>query len=246
MVSAPTAPRRGTAPAPVRMVHLGLGSFFRAHQAWYTDQAGDGGAWGIAAFTGGDEFALVRSVSRAHAAADHEAWLGYLISPDVRVLTTTVTEAGYLRNAAGGLDMEHPQVVADVTALRSDHGVPVRSVPARLLAGLLARRRQDAGPMTLVPCDNLPHNGPALAQVLRDIAHAVDPTLLSWMDEQVSIVTTMVDRITPEPTADDRRTVLAATGLNDCCPVVTEPFAEWCCRETSPAAGPRGRTLAPS
>ena len=25
--------------APVRIVHLGLGNFFRAHQAWYTDQA---------------------------------------------------------------------------------------------------------------------------------------------------------------------------------------------------------------
>ena len=35
---------------PVRLVHLGLGNFFRAHQGWYTDRAGDG--WGIAAFSG--------------------------------------------------------------------------------------------------------------------------------------------------------------------------------------------------
>ena len=34
--------RDGAAP-PVRLVHLGLGNFFRAHQAWYTDRAGDGG-----------------------------------------------------------------------------------------------------------------------------------------------------------------------------------------------------------
>src|SRR5699024_10731030 len=39
----------GTRP-PVRIVHLGLGAFHRAHQAWYTQRAGDG--WGIAAFTG--------------------------------------------------------------------------------------------------------------------------------------------------------------------------------------------------
>ena len=38
--------------APVRLVHLGLGNFFRAHQAWYTDRAPDAGEWGIAAFTG--------------------------------------------------------------------------------------------------------------------------------------------------------------------------------------------------
>jgi hypothetical protein len=37
---------------PVRALHLGLGNFFRAHQAWYTQHAGDGDQWGIAAFTG--------------------------------------------------------------------------------------------------------------------------------------------------------------------------------------------------
>ena len=43
----------GTPPAaPVRIVHLGLGNFHRAHQAWYTAHAGDGADWGIAAFTG--------------------------------------------------------------------------------------------------------------------------------------------------------------------------------------------------
>src|SRR6187431_1176969 len=42
----------GTPAPPVRIVHLGLGAFHRAHQAWYTQAAGDG--WGIAAFTGRD------------------------------------------------------------------------------------------------------------------------------------------------------------------------------------------------
>ena len=43
---------RHTPAPPVRHVHLGLGNFFRAHQAWYTAHASDGGEWGIAAFTG--------------------------------------------------------------------------------------------------------------------------------------------------------------------------------------------------
>ena len=104
--------------APVRLVHLGLGNFFRAHQAWYTDRAPDADDWGIAAFTGrsgapaetltaqdglytlitqaadGDRFEVLGSLSRAHAAADHASWLGYLASPDVRAVTITVTEAG--------------------------------------------------------------------------------------------------------------------------------------------------------
>ena len=42
--------RDGRAAPPVRLVHLGLGNFFRAHTAWYTAHASD--EWGIAAFTG--------------------------------------------------------------------------------------------------------------------------------------------------------------------------------------------------
>lgn len=212
--------RRGDPAPPVRAVHLGLGSFFRAHQAWYTDQADDAAEWGIAAFTGrrpdladalraqdglytlvtrradGDEFDVVRSVARAHAADDSDAWLGYLASPDVRVVTLTVTEAGYRPDAA----------------------------PTRLLAGLRARRAADAGPLTLVPCDNLPDNGAVLAGALRGLA---DPDLRAWLDTSVSIATTMVDRITPQPTDADRATVLAVTGTDDVSPVVTEPFSEW-------------------
>lgn len=54
----PTPLRRSArsdwAPRPVRMVHLGLGAFFRAHIAWYTDAADDRADWGIVAFTGSD------------------------------------------------------------------------------------------------------------------------------------------------------------------------------------------------
>ena len=42
----------GPAAHEVRIVHLGLGNFFRAHQAWYTERAPDAKEWGIAAFTG--------------------------------------------------------------------------------------------------------------------------------------------------------------------------------------------------
>ncbi len=245
--------RRGPGAAPpVRAVHLGLGSFFRAHQAWYTDRAADDGdAWGIAAFTGrrpdlaealtaqeglytlvtrsseGDRFDVVRSVSRAHAAADSDAWLDLLASPAVRVLTTTVTEAGYHRRPTGGLDVDSPQVARDLAALRADPRAPVTSVPARITAGLLARRAADAGPLTLVPCDNLPDNGAALAEVVLGCAAAVDPALAEWIGAQVATATTMVDRITPEPTDADRRTVLEGTGTDDRAPVVTEPFSEW-------------------
>jgi len=238
-------------PPPVRAVHLGLGAFFRAHQAWYTDRADDGAGWGIAAFTGrrpdlaealtaqdgvytlvtrrsdGDAFTVVRSVARAHPGGDSEAWLAAVASPDVRLLTTTVTEAGYVRGPDGALDLTDAGVARDVAALRSDPRAPVVTAPARILAGLLARRAADAGPITLVPCDNLPGNGAVLAAVVRDLAEAVDPRVLDWLDAGVSTATTMVDRITPQPSDADRAAVLAGTGVDDLGPVVTEPFSEW-------------------
>jgi fructuronate reductase len=243
--------RDGRPAAPVRHVHLGLGNFFRAHQAWYTEHAPDAGDWGIAAFTGrsaaladaltaqdglytlatrpadGDHFAVISSVSAAHPAADHASWLGYLTSPSVRVVTLTVTEAGYLRGGDGGLDAGHPAVQADLAALRSDHAAPVRTVPGRLAAGLAARRRAGAGPLTIVPCDNLPGNGPAAQRVLTGFAERLDPSLEPWITESVRFVTTVADRITPQLTERDPAAVQAGTGLTDRAPVVTEPFSEW-------------------
>jgi fructuronate reductase len=237
--------------APVRVVHLGVGNFFRAHQAWYTDRAPDAAEWGIAAFTGrspavsealrqqdglytlitrgadGDRFDVVASVSAVHRSDEHAAWLRYWRSPQVAVVTLTVTEAGYLRGDDGRLDGAREDVRTDVAALRADPCAPVRTTPARLVAGLLARRAAGVGAITVVPCDNLPDNGAALAAVVTDLADAVDPSLRAWMAEDVEFATTMVDRITPATTDEHRELVRAATGMVDASPVPTEPFSEW-------------------
>ncbi|NUR16920.1 MAG: mannitol dehydrogenase family protein, partial [Dermatophilaceae bacterium] len=45
--------------------------------------------------------------------------------------------------------------------------------------------------------------------------------------DNVSFVTTMVDRITPRTTDDDRAVVRELTGFDDVAVVPTEPFSEW-------------------
>jgi fructuronate reductase len=242
---------RGRPAAPIRILHVGLGNFFRAHQAWYTDNAPDAAQWGIAAFTGrsatmadalepqdglytlltrdadGDRFDVVSSISAVHDGADHDAWVGYWASRDLAIVTLTVTEAGYLRAADGHLDTSRADVQADLSALRGDPTSPAQTTPGRLVSGLLARRAADAGPLAILPCDNLPGNGPALAVVLADLVGLVDPSLAGWVAEHVSFGTTMVDRITPATTDEHREAVRAATGLVDASPVPTEPFSEW-------------------
>ena len=252
----------GAPAAPVRIVHLGLGNFFRAHQAWYTANAPDSADWGIAAFTGrsrdladaltrqdglytlitrgpdGDACAVIGSVSRAHAGSEHAAWMDYATRPEVAIITLTVTEAGYLRSPGGGLDTEQPTVLADLAALRRDAGAPVATMPARLVGFLAARRAAGAGAIAVVPCDNLPDNGQVTARIVAELAGHLDPDLAAWIGEHVSFVTTMVDRITPATVPGDTTTVAELTGRADAAPVVTEPFTEWVLSGDFPAGRP--------
>lgn len=247
-----TRREHGRPTAPVRMVHLGVGNFFRAHQAWFTERSADAADWGYAVFTGrtsgvtddlarqedlytllvrepdGDRPEVISSLSATHTGDDIAALRRYFASSGLALVTSTVTEAGYRRATGGGLDLSDPAVVADVAALREDpQSEAVVTTPGRLVAGLLARRAADAGPIALVPCDNVPDNGSMVARVVRDLATEVDPTLLDWIEDNVSVVTTMVDRITPRATDEDRETVRELIGIDDPQVVVTEPFSEW-------------------
>ena len=248
--------------APVRMVHLGVGNFHRAHQAWYTAHAPDADRWGIAAFTGrrpdmaeslapqdglytlitrrgdGDAFEVVGALSAVHAAAEHDAFLDYLGRREVAVVTVTVTEAGYVLGPDRRLDADRDVVVADVERLRSDGRAPVVSLPAKLVGGLLARRAAGAGAITILSCDNLPENGTVTRAVVGDLAALVDASLPGWLDANVDFATSMVDRITPVTTDEDRALVEASCGYVDADPVATEPFSEWVVSGTFPAGRP--------
>ncbi|GAA2151181.1 fructuronate reductase [Humibacillus xanthopallidus] len=252
----------GRPAAPVRIVHLGVGNFFRAHAAWYTEHASDAAQWGIAAFTGrspaiaeslagqdglytllvrgpgGARPEVISSLTAVHPADDLEALRGYFVDPAVAVVTITVTEAGYRRNSAGGLDVDASDVSADIAALQRDPRGVVSTTPGKLVAGLLARRATGGGPIAVVPNDNVPDNGAMVARVVGDLAALVDVTLPAWIDAHVSWVTTMVDRITPRSTADDRAEVLSQTGIDDPETVPTEPFSEWVLAGTFPAGRP--------
>jgi fructuronate reductase len=232
-------------------VHLGLGNFFRAHSAWYTEHAGNADDWGIAAFSGrsathvaeleaqGCLYTLVQqsgsptsevisSIVAVHTGSDLDAWRSYFASPDLQIVTSTITEAGYVRDSTGGLDLKNDGVAADAEALKADPlGGAVTTAPGKFVAGLLVRRAADAGKLTFVPCDNVVDNGPMTKRVIADLIAVVDPSLQAWVDANVGYVTTMVDRITPRPTPADVVAAEKLTGVADEAVVVTEPFTEW-------------------
>ena len=257
--SLPNAP----AAAPIKIVHVGVGNFHRAHQAWYTAHAPDADKWGIAGFTGrrpdmadalgpqdglytlitrsaeGDSFELVGSLSAVHPATDHEAYLDYVSAAETALVTITVTEAAYLRGANGHLDTGQDVILSDLEALRRDPRSAVSSLPAKLAAGLHARRSAGGPPITVLSCDNLPENGEVTRTVVTDLAELVDPALSEWIEREVDFATSMVDRITPGTTEEDRRLVQEHNRCVDAWPVATEPFSEWVVAGHFPAGRPR-------
>ncbi|TAM68644.1 MAG: mannitol dehydrogenase family protein [Microbacteriaceae bacterium] len=274
------AAREGTGPdaPPVRIVHLGLGAFHRAHQAWYTAMAEDAAEWGIAAFTGrspaaalelapqdglytliersdaGDSVTVIPSIVEAVDGADVGRLLELVAAPATAIVTLTITEPGYRLTADGLPDLLDPAVVADIkwlTHALSRDALPPRSALAissprtslgRLLLGLDARRRAQAGPIAIVPCDNVPENGAFIHRGLTTLAESVNSDLAVWLADNASFVSTSVDRITPKTIQDDLRTATELSGWIDRAPVVTEPFSDWVLQGEFPAGRPAWET----
>lgn len=244
------------------IVHFGIGAFHRAHQAVYTDDAMAAGDrhWAITGVSlrssdvrnalqpqdclysltererTGERVRIVGSVHDVLVAPENpEAVIVALASPQVHIVTFTVTEKGYLRNPStgslllGSLDLSHDLSGAD--APRTIYGFLEQAFIRRRAAGLPG--------MTLVSCDNLAENGRQLGALLNEYLEWRDPTLATWARNETSCPSTMVDRIVPATTASDIERAAMALGLEDQGAVVTEPFRQWVIEDRF--VGPRPR-----
>lgn len=254
--------------APERIVHVGLGAFHRAHQAWYTAHARDAHEWGIVAYTGrradvadllapqdgvytlaergpeSDSFEHVGSIVRVVDGNDLGDFFRTLSSSDIAIVTITITEAGYRLTPDGLPDDGDPELRDDVQMLRRWLHAGEKDAPAprttlgRLLAALELRRRGAAPPIAVVPCDNMPDNGAHVERALRSLAERISPELAHWLPQGVRYVSTSVDRITPRVEAADLSLVEERTGWADASPVVTEPFRDWVLSGQFPSGRP--------
>ena len=234
--------------AGVGIVHLGPGAFHRAHQAAYTQaaMAAAGGHWAIRTVAlrsdrarlalepqGGlytlrergietDRWTLQAAIRGVVTAPDDaSSGVDTLIDPNVHVLTLTVTEAGYGLDANGSLDRTNPDVAHDLDEPQSP-----RSAPGWVAAALERRARMNA-PLTVFSCDNLRSNGRALERAVKDFIQATDPSLLGWVDDNVTFPNAMVDRIVPATRPDELDDAAAALTVRDEAHAACEPFTEW-------------------
>ena len=197
----------------------------------------------------GDTFSIVGSISAAYDGGDLPQLTQVLSAPETALLTITITEPAYNLGADGLLNTSSPAVAADMAALKElwaqagslelrGDSPQLTTMGARVLPGLDARRRSGAGPIAVVPCDNLTSNGAAASQAIQGLAALVSAELADWIRGNVSFVDTSIDRITPRTTDADIAAVREATGFDDAAPVVTEPFSNWVLSGKFPAGRP--------
>jgi fructuronate reductase len=243
-IAVPGYDRRGVATG---IVHIGAGAFHRAHQAWFIENAlKRDPRWGICAVSlrsNGVRDALIEQ-DNLYALAirddeisyqvigalrellvapeDPQAVLERMCAPSTHIVTITVTEKGYCLSGDGSLDVSHPDIRHD---LQTPHA-PV-SVIGFITEALQRRKQAREAPFAVVSCDNLADNGSRLARATVQFARERDTSLAAWIEQEVFFPRTMVDSITPATTAELKRSVEQATGLEDRGPVQREAFVQW-------------------
>ena len=248
-------------------LHVGLGSFHRAHQALYLHMLRETGdtQWSLAggnvrpdmvdtinALIAQDGEYTLETISPANEHAytritsikeviPFEPGIKPLIAkaadPATRIISFTVTEAGYYLDPKNVLDVASADIVSDLAAVKA--GRAGTTIYGALAVMLKARMQQNGGPVTLLCCDNLRHNGDrsrsGLVQFIKQVG---DAELLAWIEQNTTSPNDMVDRITPRPAPDVAERVLAATGKVDKAAVMGESFLQWVIEENFIAGRP--------
>ena len=247
-VLVPTYDRNALTPG---IVHVGLGNFHRAHQAWYLhrlmqmDKALDWAIIGagvrpsdadmrdrllaqdclttlIELDPGGARTEITGAMTDFLPVEEgNGALIETMARPDIRIVALTVTEGGYYRDATGHLDTTHPDIVHD-----AGHPSAPRTVFGAMVEALRRRRSNGLGPFTGQCCDNLQHNGDVLRETVVGLARLSDPELADWIDSNASFPNAMVDCIVPA-TGPSELTQVQALGIDDAAPVTHENFRQW-------------------
>ena len=245
----PTYDRSSLTPG---IVHIGVGNFHRAHQAWYLHrlmQMGKAHDWAILGagvrqadmhmrekLLAQDCLTTLIELDPSGRSAevsgsmidfipvepDNASLIAALSNASIRIVSLTVTEGGYYRDAqSGGLDKNHPDIVHDV-----ENPATPKTAFGAIVAALKNRRENGERPFTCMSCDNLQGNGAVLKEVVVSLARLTDPHLADWISEMGAFPNSMVDCIVPA-TGPDELALANEFGIDDQAPVTHENFRQW-------------------
>ena len=249
-IRVPRYDRRALTPG---IVHIGLGNFHRAHQAWYLHRLFDEGLC--------HDWAIIGAGVRRNDAVQREKLLAQdclttLIELDpagrsaevigsmidylpvdeeknaalIAAMASPATRIVALTVTEGGyyIDPADGGFDADHPDIRHDAAHPdtPRTAFGAMVAALKQRREAGVGPFAGQSCDNLQGNGAILRQTVVSLARLSDPALADWIDANCTFPNSMVDCIVPA-TGPGEIALAKSFGVDDSVPVTHENYRQW-------------------
>ena len=234
------------------IVHIGLGNFHRAHQAWYLHrlmQTGAASDWAIIGAgvrpadadmrakllaqdclttlieldPSGQSVEITGSMIDFLPVEENNASLIEKMSdPAIRIVSLTVTEGGYF------IDPDTGELDTDHKEILYDAANPStpRTAFGAMVAALKNRRDNGYPSFTGQSCDNLQGNGEILSRTVIGLARLSDPDLASWIESNTTFPNSMVDCIVPA-TGSKEVALVKRCGIDDAVPVTHENFRQW-------------------
>lgn len=237
------------------ILHIGVGNFHRAHEEFYTHRLLENDptqqAWGIcgAMLLPGDErlykalkkqaneytltvcgrdgkdetYRIGSLVELIWGVENPEAVINKIADPNICIITLTITEGGYnIEKATGAFMLDDANIRHDLKNPQTP-----KTTFGFVAEGLRRRKANGNGPITILSCDNLQHNGHTARKAFCSFFEAQDAELAAWVEQNVTFPNSMVDRITPATRPDDIARLNAKNGTNDEAPVYCEDFIQW-------------------
>ncbi len=234
------------------IVHIGVGNFHRAHQAWYLHrlmQANQAHDWaiigaGVRPYDAAMREKLLKQdclttlieLDPTNVSAEvvgsmidylpieegNAPLIRQMADPAIHIVSMTVTESGYYIDP---VTKGFDGGHADLVHDAANTKAP-RTAFGAIVAAL--RLRRDAGqlPFTCQSCDNLQGNGDILRQTVVSLARMSDPDLADWIDANATFPNSMVDCIAPA-TGPGELALAAGFGIKDTAVVTHESFRQW-------------------
>ncbi|WP_437372513.1 mannitol dehydrogenase family protein [Maribacter litoralis] len=238
----------------IGIVHVGVGGFHRAHQAYYThllhekENAHDWGICGIG---------LRQGDQKIHDVLQKQDGMYTLIvkhpdgNIDSQVIGSIIDfKLGYDTPKVVIDQMAHPDTkIVSLTITEGgynfnpatgefdfenkdvqhelNHPQEPKTIYGFLTAAIKKRKEEGLPAFTVMSCDNIQHNGDVAKEMLLTFAQKQDAELAAYIEKEVSFPNSMVDRITPVTTQADIAYLEQTYDLKDEWPVTCEPFIQW-------------------
>ncbi len=253
------------------IIHIGVGNFHRAHEAYYTNALLEKGEknyrWGICgamlmpsderlyhALSSQDYLYSLTVCGRDGVDQSFEIgsivdlkWSGDNSSEIIETIADPAIKIITLTITEGGYNVDRVtgEFILSTPAVAYDIENPTtpQSVFGYVAAGLKLRADREVGAITILSCDNLQGNGNVAKRAFLSFLKAQDPALYDWAVESVTFPNSMVDRITPATKAEDIERLNNLNDYNDEAPIYAEDFIQWVIEDNFAAGRPEWESV---